>query len=383
MVLSVRKWVAVFAVVFSAQVATAAPTEKPKDVDLVICLDVSGSMNGLIDSAKVKLWDIVNELAKVKPTPNLRVGLYSYGHDTYPAANGWVRKDLDLTNDLDEVYAKLNALTINGGEEYVARVSQAALKEQKWAVAPNALRLIFVCGNEPADQDKAVKLADVASLAKSQGVIINTIFCGPAQHVDAAGWRDFSIQTSGSYANIDQNQAKNDLASNIKSPFDEKLLKLNGDLNKTYVAYGEKGKASAEKQVAQDTAAAANAPGAALGRAESKANPLYTNSTWDLIDRMKDAKFDLATIKDEDLPECLKTLKPEERMPYLKKKADERTAIQKEINDLSGNRGKFIDDERKKLPKTTGEKSLDDALKGMIREQAKAKGFEVPTAEKK
>lgn len=331
----------------------------------------------------MKLWDIVNELAKVKPTPNLRVGLYSYGHDTYPASNGWVRKDQDLTIDLDEAYAKLNALTINGGEEYVARVSQAVLKEQKWAVAPNALRLIFVCGNEPADQDKAVKLADVASLAKSQGVIINTIFCGPAQHVDAAGWRDFSIQTSGSYANIDQNQAKNDLASNIKSPFDEKLLKLNGDLNKTYVAYGEKGKASAEKQVAQDTAAAANAPGAALGRAESKANPLYTNSTWDLIDRMKDAKFDLATIKDEDLPECLKTLKPEERMPYLKKKADERTAIQKEINDLSGNRGKFIDDERKKLPKTTGEKSLDDALKGMIREQAKAKGFQVPTAEKK
>ena len=95
MVLSVRKWVAVFAVVVSAQVATAAAAEKPKDVDLVICLDVSGSMNGLIDSAKVKLWDVVNELAKVKPTPNLRVGLYSYGHDTYPAANGWVRKDLD------------------------------------------------------------------------------------------------------------------------------------------------------------------------------------------------------------------------------------------------------------------------------------------------
>ncbi len=36
------------------------------DVDLVICLDVSGSMNGLIDSAKIRLWDIVNELAKLK-----------------------------------------------------------------------------------------------------------------------------------------------------------------------------------------------------------------------------------------------------------------------------------------------------------------------------
>ena len=65
--------------------ADACPpvAEKPKAIDLVVCLDVSGSMNGLIDSAKIKLWDVVNELAKVKPTPNLRVALYSYGSPQY------------------------------------------------------------------------------------------------------------------------------------------------------------------------------------------------------------------------------------------------------------------------------------------------------------
>lgn len=121
-----------------ALLATTAPARaddaKPaaadgKPIDLVLCLDVSGSMNGLIDSAKVKLWDIVNELARLKPTPNLRVALYSYGHTTYPAANGWVRKEVDLTADLDDVYKALNGLTINGGNEYVARVSKAALGE--------------------------------------------------------------------------------------------------------------------------------------------------------------------------------------------------------------------------------------------------------------
>jgi len=55
----------------------------PKDIDVVICLDVSNSMDGLIASAKVKLWDVVNDLAKIKPTPRLRVGLYSYGNDGY------------------------------------------------------------------------------------------------------------------------------------------------------------------------------------------------------------------------------------------------------------------------------------------------------------
>src|SRR5687767_7818107 len=55
------------------------PAPKAKTIDLVLCLDVSGSMNGLIDSAKHKLWDVVNDLAKIQPAPNLRVALYSYG----------------------------------------------------------------------------------------------------------------------------------------------------------------------------------------------------------------------------------------------------------------------------------------------------------------
>src|SRR5256885_14895878 len=91
----------------------AAP-QATKPIDVVICLDVSNSMDGLIASAKQKLWDIVNDLARAQPTPDLRVALYSYGHNGYDRAVGWVRKDLDLTTDLDEVYRKLNGLTTNG-----------------------------------------------------------------------------------------------------------------------------------------------------------------------------------------------------------------------------------------------------------------------------
>src|SRR5688572_8018964 len=117
-----------------ARPATAAvPDARPAKIDVVLCLDVSNSMDGLISSAKLKLWDIVNDLARIKPAPELRVGLYSYGSPRYPAKDGFVHKELDLTNDLDEVYRKLNALTTNGGDEYVARVSRAAVLEQKWA----------------------------------------------------------------------------------------------------------------------------------------------------------------------------------------------------------------------------------------------------------
>src|SRR5262245_15330448 len=88
-------------------VTQAAPVaEKGKPVDVTICLDTSNSMDGLIDSAKRKLWDIVNDLAKAKPTPKLRVALYSYGNDGYDPKKGWVRKEVDLTDDLDKIYEK-------------------------------------------------------------------------------------------------------------------------------------------------------------------------------------------------------------------------------------------------------------------------------------
>src|SRR5262245_48083812 len=75
----------------------ADPAEKAKSIDVAICLDTSNSMDGLIDSAKRKLWAIVNDLAKIDPAPTLRVALYSYGNNAYDPKKGWVRKDVDLT----------------------------------------------------------------------------------------------------------------------------------------------------------------------------------------------------------------------------------------------------------------------------------------------
>jgi len=362
-----------------------------KAIDLVLCLDVSGSMNGLIDSAKIRLWDIVNELARLKPTPNLRVALYSYGATAYPAEKGWVRKEVDLTEDLDDVYKALNALRTGGGDEYVARVTKTALDEQKWSADKNALKIIFVAGNEPVDQDKQVTLDDVAANAKKAGVVINTIYCKYGHDNEIAGWSAFSARCGGKHMDIDMNKAATQVV--VKTEYDEQIIQLGNELNKTYVAYGREGKDRAANQAAQDknAATAPIAPGAggapapmaaAIARAESKAGALYRNSTWDLVDKMKEKDFDITKIKDEDLCDELKKLKPEERLAFLKKKAEERSGIQKKIADLSAKRQKKVEEELAKKPKTDAEKALDEALKTIIHDQAKNKGFETPPEKK-
>jgi hypothetical protein len=368
--------------------ATAVPSApiasaQGKAIDLVLCLDVSGSMNGLIESAKLRLWDIVNELARMKPTPNLRVCLYSYGATAYPADKGWVRKELDLTEDLDNVYKMLTALHTGGGEEYVARVSKTALDEQKWSTDKDALRLIFVAGNEPVDQDKQVPLDDIAAQAKKAGVIVNTIYCGSANSGEAAGWSKFAATCGGRFMNIDMNRAATQIV--VKTEFDGEIIKLGDELNKTYLAIGKDGKVGAVNQLAQDKNAAnvAGAPGAGIAnsvsRAESKAGALY-RCDWDAVDCWKNQKdFDITKLKDEELCEELRKLKPQERLAYVKKKAEERETIQKKIAELSAKRQKKVDEEVAKKPRTDAEKALDDALKGIIRDQAREKGFEIPS----
>ena len=357
----------------AAPAGDAAP-EKGKPIDIVLCLDVSGSMNGLIESAKSKLWDIVNDLAKIKPTPELRVGLYSYGHSTYDAQAGWVRKEVDLTGDLDEVYRKLNALTINGGTELVARVTRDAIDQQKWSADKNALKIIFVCGNESADQDKQVTLASVADKATEKDVVINTIFCGPVGHGDATGWQNYAVLAKGKFFSIDQNKG----TVVINTPFDQDIAKLSADMSKTYVAYGAAGKEKAANQVAQDANALKQAPGVAAARAESKNSAFYRNDGWCLVDRMKnDKEFDLKKIAVEDLPEEMKKMTAEEREAHLKKKLAERETMQKQIAELSAKRQAYIKEESKKNP-DKADQAFDAAVRGALRQQADSKGIKIP-----
>ena len=258
----------------------------------------------------------------------------------------------------------------------VARVTRDALAELKWAEEKDALRLIFVCGNEAVDQDKVVTLESVAVAAKEKGVVINTIFCGAGNVLVATGWVAFATRCAGKYANIDQDKAKADVA--IKTPFDAEIEKLGIKINETYCWYGAKGVEAKANQLAQDGNAARAAGGVAADRSETKASRLYRLAEVDLIDRMQTEKdFDLKKFKEADLPEELRKLKAEEREPYLKKKAAERAEIQKKVAELSAQRALYIEAERKKQPKSPADKALDEALRTILRDQAGAKGMKV------
>ena len=79
--------------------AEEAPPSKPP-VDVVFVLDSTGSMGGLIEGAKEKIWSIANAVIAQKPAPAVRIGLLSYRD----RGDEYVTRRFDLTDDIDEVF---------------------------------------------------------------------------------------------------------------------------------------------------------------------------------------------------------------------------------------------------------------------------------------
>ena len=341
------------------------PVKKVTRIDMVIALDTSGSMSGLINSARQKLWDIINEAARAKPAPILRVGLLTYGSGG-SERDGYVIVQSDLTTNLDKIYSKLFELRTTGGTEYVGRVVYRAVKELNWNRNRRTLRQIFVAGNESADQDRRVRASTAVRLARRKGIFVNSIYCGDQQNSEAHGWRAVASGGRGVFAAIDHNHG----TVVVRTPYDAKLNALSNQLNRTYIGYGRQGKKGKEMQAAQDSNAMRTHAGVAAARAKAKASAVYRAEGWDLVDARKSGK--LSQIKKADLPAELQGMDRAKLDLKLKKMALKRDKIRKKIQAMSKDREAFVVAEKKRTGKAE-DKAFDMAIKRAIRTQAASK----------
>ena len=191
-----------FGQVVSVTVAEQAVKTNAKHIDLVFCLDVSGSMGSLIEAAKKKLMDIARDIKNLKQHPTLRIALLSYGSGRYRSEDGWVRIETDFTEDLDQVYQKLAALRSGGSIEFVGRVVATSLDRLSWSATPGTLRVIFVAGNESVKQDASYQIDAVSRHAKEKKVIVNTIYCAEPFTRYEKEWQELALLCDGKSSTI-------------------------------------------------------------------------------------------------------------------------------------------------------------------------------------
>lgn len=337
-------------------------------IKVALLLDTSNSMDGLIDQAKAQLWEIVNELSYAKcrgQRPNLQIALYEYGNDRLSEKDGFVRKILGFTDDLDDVSKQLFSLTTNGGSEYCGTVIQASLDKLDWGSDADDLKMIFIAGNEPFTQGK-IDYRDAAMAAKEKDVVVNTIFCGAHEHGINTNWKDGATLAYGDYMSINHNQE----TVHIASPFDDLILQLNIRLNSTYIPYGNRGRNKMAIQAEQDENAAGYSKANAVSRTVSKGSHLYKNSSWDLVDAEEEADFSYDKVEKKDLPSELRGKSKSELKAYVKSQRDARNKIQAEIAQLNKKRRDYIASQKKE-----GANGLENAMIKALKKQAAEKEY--------
>lgn len=344
-------------------------------VDVVFVLDTTGSMAGLIQTAKEKIWSIASTMASAQPTPEIRIGLVGYRD----RGDEYVTKIVDLSSDLDSVYAALMDFEANGGGDTPESVNQAlndAVHRMSWAQQDQAYQVIFLVGDAPPHMDYQDELqypAIVAS-ANEKGIVINTIQCGNMP-ITVDPWTQIAKLGSGDFFQVDQAGG----AVAYTTPYDAEIAKLSARIDATRLYYGsDEDKARMEDKVAATEKLAAVASEEARARRgifnASKAGRANSYGENELVADVASGKVDLDALPKENLPAAVAPMAPEEQRAYIAGIAEEREKLQQRIQALAGERDAFIE---KKLEADGGRKdSLDQKLYETVARQAEKAGLE-------
>jgi hypothetical protein len=325
-----------------------APTrdEVQDTVQIALLLDTSSSMDGLINQARSHLWKMVDDLGKMTRVVGgktrgvkIELALFEYGNDTIPASAGYIRQVLPFTTDLDKVSEQLHGLFTNGGSEFAGQAIETAVTTLQWSADPAAMRFVFLAGNEGFAQGPISAEAAMAAAARKD-ISVQLIYCGAKEPT----WDAAAKLAMSDLVTIDQNH----IARHIASPQDAEILRLGGELNNTYLAYGSEGRASVERQAKADASSAKLSQKVALERAQLKSKKGYRNDSWDLVDAVeKDGKF-LEKAGDDKLPTALRGKPLAEKQQIVAANAAKRAELRSKIAKLEVERTRFVEAEQAK-----------------------------------
>lgn len=357
------------------------PTARRPRIEVVFALDTTGSMGGLIAAAKEKIWSVASTMAAGQPAPEIRIGLVAYRD----RGDAYVTEVVDLSGDLDSMYAKLMDFRAEGGGDGPEAVNQAladAVRRMQWSTDPDTYKVVFLVGDAPphGDYQDEAQYPQIVAEARARGIVINTIQCGqdPATRNE---WQQIAALGQGEYLPVEQDGA----AVAFATPFDGELARLSADMDDTRMYFGD-----AEIQARQAAKQAATAKLHAAASSASLARRAAFNTTasgtanflgeQELVSAVATGKVALADIPVATLPAPLQAMAPAAREALVKEKAEQRRDLERRIVTLARKRDAFLERE---VAETGGAAaSLDHKLFDAVRKQGASVGLEYDTAPK-
>jgi len=343
-------------------------------IDVVFVLDTTGSMGGLIQAAKEKIWSIATTMASAQPAPVIRMGLVAYRD----RGDAYVTRVVDLSDDLDSLYATLMDFQAAGGGDGPESVNQAlhaAVHDISWSQDPQAYKVLFLVGDAPPHMDYPddIKYPESLAAARDKGIVVNTVQCG-ADGQTTGEWRQIARLGQGDYFQVEQAGG----AVAITTPFDEKLATLSENLDDTRLYYG-----NAEEKAQQQHKLAAAGKLHTAASVESRARRAAFNVSrsgtvnflgeGELVDDVASGRVELSRIDRDKLPEPMQAMAPAAQQALITETAERRKELKRQISELADQRADYL--KKKVEERGSARDSLDDKIYNVVRTQAGKAGL--------
>ena len=347
----------------------ASQAHYARNIDVAFVLDTTGSMSGLIEGAKRKIWSIASDIADTQEGENTKIRFALLGYRD--RGDAYVVESFDLTEDLNGIYGHLLDFRAQGGGDFPESVNQAlsvAVEDMNWDQDTGTLRLVFLVGDAPPHMDYQDDTPYAITLreARSQHIIVNTVQAGNRPETTRV-WREIAALGDGDYAAIPQSGGM----VQVHTPYDEQIEIMQRQINSTVLGYGSRARQAEiigkqNKAYAAPSAVASDM--ASYRYKRGKLNKVITGG-HELVEDYEDGKVDLGSLKQAELPDSLKGLSKTEQKRKLDAMVAKRADLNARMKALVKKRDAYLKAEAAKAKPSAQKDAFDLKVRQTIRKQ--------------
>ncbi len=212
-----------------------------KQVDLVFCVDLSASTNGILHDLRTGMWSVANKIIGKNNTLT-RIGVVGYARPSFGATNGYVKIISNLTTDYDKLGYDLYQLKvqIEKGDHFVPNALYETLTKLTWSYSPATRRVVYLIGNGSAFTGP-LNLVNICEDFKAKKITVHSVYVVTSQQddVNEKGYHTIAEITGGEFFRMtpsqnvlwDDNREKAGVFYKMNHSFNSTMLFYTQDAN--------------------------------------------------------------------------------------------------------------------------------------------------------
>ena len=319
---------------------SSAQEKTGRDVDIVICMDLSSSSNGLIDHFRNHLYDYWYFFNNCNPQPNYRIAFVAYARFGYGKKDGYTRVIKDLSTDFEKMSSVLFKIPsrTEKGDQYVGAALNTCLKKISWSKSPDAIKMIFLVGNGDVTTG-TVDIDVVMDKLIEQKITVHPVYVtAPGEKKVIRGWEKIAMKGGGKMSTI---SIRNRYFDRLNGFDMARFRALNRKFNATYLPYGAEGRLRLKRMQDDDTHMyIANTEGYRY-RSLYKISDDYQkkNANWDLVDLYYKNPVDFMKVDRTTMNDSCRRMTNQQLKAYIIYKKYERRKLSAMIAEMVINKG--------------------------------------------